>query len=61
VTLQDVDLRLVAHIEQPEQVVLIWDVVGAPDLVRRHVEREELAQPGRLDLQHPLRLIHLVE
>jgi hypothetical protein len=31
------------------------------DFVRRQIKREELAQPSRLDLQHPLGVICLVE
>ncbi len=59
--MQNVDLRLPPHVEDPEQVVLVWDVVGAADLVRRHVKREELAKHGRLDFQHPLGVIGIVK
>ena len=34
-------------------------VVGAPHLVRRHIEREELAEPSCFDLQHPFGLIRV--
>src|SRR5208282_290208 len=35
---QDVNLRLPPHVEDPEQVVLVGDVVGAANLVRRHIK-----------------------
>ncbi len=54
-------MRLPPHVEDPEQVVLVRDVVRAADLVRSHVGREELAMPGRLDFQHPLRVVSIVE
>ncbi len=59
--MQNVDLRLPPHVEDPEQVVLVRDVIRAADLVRRHVEREELAKHGRLDFQHSLGVIGIVE
>ncbi len=40
---------------------LVRDVIGASDLVRSHKEREELAQHGRLDFQHPLGVIGIIE
>ena len=43
------------------QSQLVRDIIRTANLVRRHIKREELAKPGRLDFQHPLGVICLVE
>jgi hypothetical protein len=42
-------------------MVLLRNVLGAADLVARDVEREELAEVGRLYFQHSLGIVSFVK
>jgi hypothetical protein len=53
--------RVPGEVEDPVEPEPLRAVLPAPDLVRRNVEREVLAQAGRLDLDPPFRIVGLVE
>ena len=48
-TVEDVDLRLSPHVEDPEKVELVRDIIRTANLVRRHI-RENLPSPALLDV-----------
>jgi hypothetical protein len=60
-SVQDVEPRLPPEVEDPEQVLFLRDVFRASDFIARDVERKELAQAGRLDLQFSLGIIGVVK
>jgi hypothetical protein len=57
----DIDARIPSEVEHAVKPKLPRLILRAADLVHRHVEREVLAQPGRLDLDKLLGVIAGVE
>jgi hypothetical protein len=58
---QDLEAGLAGKVEHPNQVVLIGNVFRTADLVARDIEREELPETGRLDLQHSFGVVGIIE
>jgi hypothetical protein len=49
------------QVEDPKKMKLLKNAFQATDFVTRHLEWKELAEAGRLDLQHSLGIVGVVE
>lgn len=59
--MQDIESWLPPEVEDPEQLILLRNILGASNLVASDVEGEELAQAGALDLQHSFHVVGVVK